>query len=62
MDKEARKNMYWEAEDIIMFDEAWWIVLYQRTGFHAMQDYVKGFVWDIRSPTFEFNKHIWLDK
>jgi len=61
LDHEKRKAMYQEAEDIIMFDEAWWLVLYQRIGFHALQDYAKGYVWQIRTQ-FDFAKYMWLDK
>ena len=61
LDREKRKAMYSEAEDIILYDECWWIQLYLRAGFEAMQLAVKGFVWDIRA-VFDRAKYLWLDR
>jgi len=61
LNREKRKAMYHEAENIILFDEAWWLCLYLRHYFDGAQSYVKNNIWQIRTQ-FDFAKWIWLDK
>ncbi|NLS78071.1 MAG: hypothetical protein GXY76_12500, partial [Chloroflexi bacterium] len=61
LDKSKRKAMYAEAEDIMLYDEVWWLHLYLMEGFHAWSSRLKGFVPDLRGQIFDKIKYAWLE-